>query len=65
MSVEKTELMERIEKVFADIGGFTWEQAEIWAGFCDAVGIDYIPFLKVMINNLCEVHSAFKGTLCK
>ncbi len=50
--------MEQIEKVFHDIGGFTWEQAETWAGFCNAVGMDPLPFLKVMMNNICEVKVA-------
>ncbi|MCP4107006.1 MAG: hypothetical protein GY749_15960 [Desulfobacteraceae bacterium] len=56
MEKKKTALMGQIEKVFHDIGGFTWEQAETWAGFCNAVGMDPLPFMKVMMNNICEVN---------
>lgn len=55
MSDGKSELSMAIEDRFADIGGFKWEQAEAWAGFCDAVGMDPLPFLKVILNKLCTV----------
>lgn len=55
MANEKSELVTQIEERFSDIGGFTWEQAETWAGFCNSVGMDPLPFLKVMLNNICSV----------
>lgn len=48
-------VVQEIEKRFQEIGGFTWEQAETWAGFCNAVGMDPLPFLKVILHNICEV----------
>ncbi len=45
-----------ISDVFEKIGDFTWNDAESWAGFCDAVGMDPIPFLKVMLESICPVH---------
>ncbi len=48
-------VMDQIEKVLKDLGGFTFEQAEIWAGFCDAVGMDAVPFMKVMLEGICDV----------
>ncbi len=51
----KDNCMTQVEKRFQDIGGFTWGQAETWAGFCDAVGMDPLPFLKVMLKNICDV----------
>ncbi len=44
-----------IEAVFRKIGGFGWKEAETWAGFCDAVGMDPMPFLRVMIESVCPV----------
>lgn len=55
MSGKKSGLGEKIESRFADIGGFTWEQAEAWAGFCNSVGMDPLPFLKVILDKLCTV----------
>ena len=52
---------ERISTIFRDIGGFGWKEAEIWAGFCDAVGMDPIPFLKVMLENVCRVQGCAAG----
>jgi len=57
MADQKTELIEQIENVFKEIGGFSWEQVETWASFCLAVGMDPLPQLQVMMNNLCEVIS--------
>jgi len=59
--MKNQELSEKIEKKFQEIGGFTWKQAEIWAGFCDSVGMDPMPFLKVMLNNICDVKSVSRG----
>jgi len=53
--MEKDQLVEQIEDIFQDIGGFSWEQAETWASFCLAVGMDPLPQLKVMMNNVCAV----------
>jgi len=55
MENEKTQIVQQIEDVFKDIGGFSWEQAETWASFCFAVGMDPLPQLKVMMNNICKV----------
>jgi hypothetical protein len=51
----KTQTIEKIEEVFKDLGGFSWEQAETWASFCYAVGMDPLPQLQVMMNNICKV----------
>jgi hypothetical protein len=48
---------EQIISVFRNIGGFGWKDAEIWAGFCDAVGMDPVPYLKVMLETICRVNS--------
>lgn len=56
-----TPITDQIENVFQDIGGFTWRQAETWAGFCNAVGMDPIPFLNVMIKSFCNVKSTSKS----
>ncbi|QTA91317.1 hypothetical protein [Desulfonema magnum] len=61
METQKSSLREDIEKIFQDIGGFTWEQAESWSGFCHAVGMEPIPYLKVMLNNVCNIRSATAG----
>ncbi len=58
MSDTKESIREQIEQILQDIGGFTWEQAETWAGFCDAVGMDPEPFLKVMMDRVCKVKTA-------
>jgi hypothetical protein len=55
MANEKSEFVSQIEGRFSDIGGFTWEQAEAWAGFCNSVGMDPLPFLKVILNNICSI----------
>ncbi|HAO21790.1 MAG: hypothetical protein BWK80_40220 [Desulfobacteraceae bacterium IS3] len=55
MANEKSEFVTQIENRFSDIGGFTWEQAEAWAGFCNSVGMDPMPFLKVLLNNICSI----------
>ena len=55
MGMEKSEITEQIEEIFKDIGGFSWEQAETWASFCFAIGMDPLPHLKVMMNNICSV----------
>lgn len=52
---------EKISSIFRDIGGFGWKEAETWAGFCDAVGMDPIPFLKVMLENVCRVQGCPAG----
>ncbi len=52
---------EQIASVFRNIGGFGWKEAEIWAGFCDAVGMDPVPFLKVMLENICHVQGCPSG----
>jgi hypothetical protein len=58
MDIEKKRIVEQIENVFKDLGGFSWEQAETWASFCFAVGMDPLPQLKVMMNNICDVSEA-------
>jgi hypothetical protein len=64
MSDEGVTVTRMIEKIFQDVGGFTWEQAETWAGFCNAVGMDPLPYLKVMLTNVCEVRSTYdKGNV--
>ncbi len=55
MNKHKSPTLQKIETVFKDVGGFTWEQAEAWAGFCDSVGMEASPFLKVMLNDVCDV----------
>lgn len=55
MDPDKAQLIEKIENVFSELGGFSWEQAETWAAFCFAVGIDPLPQLKVMMNGICNV----------
>lgn len=53
---------EQISSVFRNIGGFGWKEAEIWAGFCDAVGMDPIPYIKVMLENICRVQACAAGS---
>lgn len=55
MENKKAKIIEQIEDVFKQLGGFSWEQAEMWAGFCFAVGMDPLPQLQVMMNNICIV----------
>lgn len=55
MEEKKSELVEKIEEVFHDLGDFSWKDAEIWAGFCHAVGMDPVAYLNVMMNNICTV----------
>lgn len=55
------EIRKSVEKKFQEIGGFTWRQAETWAGFCHAVGMDPMPFLKVMLGGICDAKSASRG----
>ena len=55
MENRKAQIVEQIEDVFKDLGGFSWEQAETWASFCFAVGMDPLPQLQVMMNNICNV----------
>lgn len=57
MSNKQSKLTAKIEKILKEIGGFTLEHAEIWAGFCFSVGMDPLPFLKVMMHHTCEVKS--------
>lgn len=59
MENRKAQIVEQIEDVFKDLGGFSWEQAETWASFCFAVGMDPLPQLQVMMNNICNVVNAF------
>ncbi len=61
MSEESGQLAADIEKVFQSIGGFTWRDAETWAGFCNAVGMDPLPFLRVMLENVCRVECVKGG----
>ncbi len=61
MKNDEIPMREQIEDIFQDIGGFTWEQAETWVGFCSAVGMEPLPFLKVMLNNICEVKLTSDG----
>lgn len=57
--IDVAEIQSLIEQRFKDLGGFTWEDAEKWAGFCNAVGMDPIPFLKVILTNVCEIKSVY------
>lgn len=58
MNEPMSKLRQDIEAVFKEVGGFTWEQAQVWAGFCDAVGMDPLPFLTVMLGGLCDIKCA-------
>ncbi len=61
MDNEKAQTVEKIEEIFKDLGGFSWEQVETWASFCLAVGMDPLPQLQVMMNNICKVVIASDG----
>ena len=63
METEKQQVVEQIENVFKDLGGFSWEQAETWASFCFAVGMDPLPQLKVMMNTICSVMPPSSGSI--
>lgn len=52
---------ERIMSALKEIGGFTWEDAEKWAGMCNAMGMDPVPFLKVLLCKICAVKTAGGG----
>ncbi len=55
METSKSELTGQMEEVFYRLGGFGMMDAERWAGFCHAVGMDPAPFLKAMLENVCRV----------
>ncbi|MFO7665076.1 MAG: hypothetical protein R6V76_00470 [Desulfobacterales bacterium] len=54
--VKKESMRYCIEKTLSDIGGFSWDQAETWASFCYAVGIDPMPYIKAIIGEACAVN---------
>lgn len=63
MEITREQIVEQIENVFKDLGGFSWEQAETWASFCFAVGMDPLPQLKVMMNAICGVMTPSGGSI--
>lgn len=63
MEITKEQIVEQIENVFKDLGGFSWEQVETWASFCFAVGMDPLPQLKVMMNSICGVITPSGGNV--